>query len=195
MQLHPQAQDLVDSIAESGAPPLHLMSVADARLVPGEISKQIGPGPAMASVRDISIPTPDGSIGARVYEPAAEMPGTIVYYHGGGWVVGTLDDWDAVCRALAAASGCRLVSVDYRLAPEHRYPAAADDSYAALVWVADNLAGGRPIAVAGDSAGGNLAAVVSLRARDEGGPAVALQLLVYPVVDHDLDTGSHLAYS
>jgi len=193
--LHPQAQGLVDMIAESGAPPLYEMSIEDARSVPGVISELIGPGPDVADVRDISIPTPDGGIGARVYVPADDPPGTIVYYHGGGWVIGSLDDWDAVCRALAVGSGCRVVSVDYRLAPEHRYPAAVADAYAALTWVAANLAGGRPLVVAGDSAGGNLAAVAALRARDEQGPAIALQLLVYPVVDHDLTGSSYQEFS
>jgi acetyl esterase len=130
-----------------------------------------------------------------VYEPVADPPATVVYYHGGGWVIGSVDDWDAACRALAVASGCRVVSVDYRLAPEHRFPAAADDAYDSFVWVSENLAAGRPVVVAGDSAGGNLAAVTALRARDEGGPAIALQALVYPVVDHDFATGSYDEYA
>ena len=118
----------------------------------------------------------------------------VVYYHGGGWVVGSVDDWDASVRALAVASGCDVVSVDYRLAPEHVFPAAADDAYDALVWAAGELADGRPVAVAGDSAGGNLAAVTALRARDLDGPALALQLLVYPVTDCDLDRTSYHEY-
>ena len=178
-------------LQESGAPPLYELSPVEARAIPGALAELVGPGPEIAEVRDISIPGPAGSIGARVYEPTADPPGTIVYYHGGGWVVGTLDEWDAVCRALAVESGCRVVSVDYRLAPEHRFPAAADDAYAALVWTAQELAGGKPIVVAGDSAGANLGAVAALRARDENGPAIALQVLVYPVVDHDYTTGSY----
>jgi acetyl esterase len=118
-----------------------------------------------------------------------------VYYHGGGWVIGSVDDWDAVCRALAVAAGARVVSVEYRLAPEHRFPAAADDAYDALVWVAGNLAAGTPLVVAGDSAGGNLAAVTALRARDEHGPELALQILVYPVADHDFTTASYEQYA
>jgi acetyl esterase len=120
----------------------------------------------------------------------------VLYYHGGGWVVGSLDGWDPAVRALAAASGCDVVSVDYRLAPEHAFPAAADDAYDALVWVASSggLADGRPVVVAGDSAGGNLATVAALRARDSGGPAIALQLLVYPVVDCDMDRRSYREY-
>jgi acetyl esterase len=139
---------------------------------------------------------------ARVYSPAASgpasgsAPGVVVYYHGGGWVVGSVNAWDASCRALAVASGCDVVSVEYRLAPEHVFPAAADDAFAALEWVASpaGLAAGRPIVVAGDSAGGNLALVAALRARDAGGPALALQVLVYPVVDCDLDRKSYHEY-
>ena len=191
MPLHPQAQGLMDVIISSGAPPLYELSVEEARALPAQLAELFGSGPDVAAVRDIAIPGPGGDIGARVYEPSADPPGTIVYYHGGGWVIGTLDTWEAPCRTLAVDSGCRLVSVDYRLAPEHPFPAAADDAYAALVWSAANLAGGKPVVVAGDSAGGNLAAVTSLRARDEGGPAIALQVLVYPVADHDLATAAY----
>jgi acetyl esterase len=187
---HPQAQELLDFIAESDAPPLTEMTPEEARQVPAIISEMVGPGPDVAAVRDIEIPGPAGGIRARVYEPAGSAAGTIVYYHGGGWVIGTLDDWDAVCRALAVASGARLVSVDYRLAPEHCFPAAADDAFAALVGVAQQYPGS-PIVVAGDSAGGNLAAVSALRARDAGGPEIALQVLVYPVVDCDLTRQSY----
>jgi acetyl esterase len=154
----------------------------------------IGPGPEVASVRDIVIPGQAGGIPARVYSPVPDSPGTVVYYHGGGWVLGSVDDWDACVRALAVAAGCDVVSVDYRLAPEHVFPAATDDAYDALVWVASSLASGRPLMVAGDSAGGNLAAVCALRARDAGRPALALQVLIYPVTDHDLDRESYLKY-
>src|ERR1700755_3202628 len=116
-------------------------------------------GPGLGSVRDIVIPSQAGGRPARVYSPSSSAPGLVVYFHGGGWVVGTLDGWDASVRNLAAASGCDVVSVDYRLAPEHVFPAAADDAYDALVWAAGELADGRPVVVAGDSAGGNLAAV------------------------------------
>jgi acetyl esterase/lipase len=153
-------------------------------------------GPDLESVRDIVIPTRAGEMPARVYSPSSSAPGLVVYYHGGGWVVGTLDGWDASVRNLAAASGCDVLSVDYRLAPEHVFPAAADDAYDALVWAAGaaGLAGGRPIVVAGDSAGGNLATVSALRARDSDGPPIALQVLVYPVVDCDLDRRSYREY-
>jgi acetyl esterase len=180
--LHPQAQGFLDALAAQEAPPLYELTPEEARGVPAALAELIGPGPEVETVRDVSIPGPGGDIPARVYEPSADPPGTVVYYHGGGWVIGNLDQWDAVCRALAVASDCRVVNVEYRLAPEHPFPAPVEDSYAALEWVADNLAGGKPIVVAGDSAGGNLSAVVALRARDRNGPEIALQVLVYPVV-------------
>ena len=191
MEMHPQAQGLLAAMAEEGAPPLYELSLEDARAAPGAIVELIGPGPAVASVRDIEVPVGAGRVSARVYEPALDGPGTVVYYHGGGWVIGSIEQWDAVTRALAVRSGCRVVSVDYRLAPEHRFPAAADDAYDAFVWVAENLGDGGPVVVAGDSAGGNLAAVAAIRARDEGGPPIALQVLVYPVVDHDFTRSSY----
>jgi acetyl esterase len=191
---HPQAQQLIDFIAESGAPPLTELTPEEARQLPAILSELVGPGPDVSEVRDIEIPGPAATIPARVYEPGRELAGTVVYYHGGGWVFGTLDDWDAVCRALAVASGARLVSIDYRLAPEHRFPAAADDAFAALVWIAEQHSDS-PIVVGGDSAGGNLAAVSALRAREAGGPEIALQLLVYPVVDCDLTRPSYAEYA
>jgi acetyl esterase len=193
--MHPQARGLLDAMAAEGGPPLYELSVEDARAITVGIRELIGAGPDVATVRDVSLPGRGGQIGARVYEPVADPPATVVYYHGGGWVIGSVDDWDAVCRALAAASGARVVSVEYRLAPEHRFPAAADDAYDALVWVAGNLAAGTPLVVAGDSAGGNLAAVTALRARDEHGPELALQILVYPVADHDFTTASYEQYA
>jgi acetyl esterase len=194
VEMHPQAQGFLAGMAEQGGPPLHELSVEDARGLSGVFVELIGPGPEVAGVRDVEIPVAAGSVAARVYEPVAEPAGTIVYYHGGGWVLGTLDSCDAVCRALAVESGCRVVSVDYRLAPEHRFPAAPNDAYDALVWIAGSVAHGGPLVVAGDSAGGNLAAVVALRARDEDGPPIALQVLIYPVVDHDMTTGSYEQY-
>ena len=191
---HPQAQQLIDMIAESGAPPLTELTPEEARQVPGILMELVGSGPPVESVRDIEIPGPAGAIPARVYEPVPDPVGTVVYYHGGGWVFGSVDDWDAVCRALAVASGARLVSVDYRLAPEHRFPAATDDAFAALVWVAGQHSGD-PIVVAGDSAGGNLAAVSALRARESGGPELALQVLVYPITDCDLTRPSYGEYA
>lgn len=195
MDMHPQAQGFLEGMAAQGLPPLNEMSPEEARGIPEAVAELIGPGPEIAEVRDIVIPVTAGAIGARVYEPVPEPAATIVYYHGGGWVIGSLSSWDALCRTLAAGSACRVVSVDYRLAPEHRFPAAADDAYESFVWAAESLAGGTPVVVAGDSAGGTLAAVTALRARDEGGPEIALQVLVYPVVDHDFTTASYDQYA
>jgi acetyl esterase len=196
--MHPQAQQILDAKAASGVPPFWELSPGAARAVVEANAAIIGAGPDLASVRDIVIPTQAGEITARVYSPAADAPGVVVYFHGGGWVVGSVDAWDASCRALAAASGCDVVSVDYRLAPEHVFPAAANDAFDALCWVAAGGSGGlrpgRPVVVGGDSAGGNLAAVCALRARDAGGPRLALQLLIYPVTDCDLERRSYLQY-
>jgi acetyl esterase/lipase len=146
------------------------------------------------------IPGVVGEIPVRIYTPEGNPPmGVLVYYHGGGWVLGDLESHDRVCRALANKAGCVVVSVDYRLAPEHVFPAAADDCYAATKWVAENAAslGADParLAVGGDSAGGNLAAAVSMMARDQGGPAIAFQLLFYPVTDAALDTPSYKEFA
>jgi acetyl esterase len=194
--VHPQAQQLLDGKAASGVPPLWELSPDEARAGVDANGAIIPAGPDLESVRDIVIPSRAGGMPARVYSPSGGAPGLVVYYHGGGWVVGSLDGWDSSVRALAAASGCDVVSVDYRLAPEHVFPAAADDAYDALVWAAsaDGLAAGRPVVVAGDSAGGNLAAVSALRARDFGGPPIALQVLVYPVTDCDLNRRSYQDY-
>jgi acetyl esterase len=194
LTLHPDAREFLDLIAESGAPPLTSMTPEEARQGSAFFVDLIGAGPDVPAVKDIVIPGPSGTIPARVYRPVPDPVGTVVYYHGGGWVLGCLDEFDAVCQALAVASGARVVSVDYRLAPEHRFPAAVDDAFAALVRVAEQHPG-EPIVVAGDSAGGNLAAVSALRAREAGGPEIALQVLVYPVVDCDLTRPSYVECS
>jgi len=154
-----------------------------------------GPLPSVARVENRTIPGPVQPIPIRVYWPETgrKLP-VLVYFHGGGWVIGTLDQVDAQCRALANGAQCVVVNVDYRLAPEHKYPAAADDAYAAVRYVAEHAtefdADPGRIAVGGDSSGGNLAAVACLMARDRGGPQIAFQLLVYPVTDYDDDRPS-----
>lgn len=147
--MHPQAQRLLDGKAAAGVPPLWELTPDEGRAGDAVNAGLIGPGPEMASVRDIVLPIPGraGGQAARVYSPSASpAPGVVVYFHGGGWVLGSVDDWDASCRALAVASGCDVLSVDYRLAPEHVFPAAADDAFDALTWVASvaGLAAGRP---------------------------------------------------
>jgi acetyl esterase len=148
------------------------------------------------SVSDVEIPGAGGPIPARVYESEANPSApTLVYFHGGGWVVLGIDSHDHACRSLCSRAGCRVVSVDYRMAPEDPFPAAADDCYAATQWVASAL-GASHIAVGGDSAGGNLAAVTALMARDRGGPALSHQLLIYPVTNvATFDTPSYAAYA
>ena len=135
-----------------------------------------GPAPDVASVRDVDA---DG-VPVRVIEPSGETRGGFVYLHGGGWVLGGLESHGPLCRALAARSGAAVIAVDYRLAPEHRYPAAVEDAWTATRWASQRFA---PLAIGGDSAGGNLAAAIALRARDAGLP-LALQVLVYPATDH-----------
>jgi acetyl esterase len=151
-------------------------------------------------VRDFEIRGPDSPLPVRVYTPPGRPPfRMVVFFHGGGWVVGDLDQADVDCRCLCADTGSIVVSVGYRLAPEHRFPAGPEDCYAGLEWAASEagaLGGdsGR-LAVGGDSAGGNLAAAVALLARDRGGPAVSHQILIYPVTDCSFDTGSYLAFA
>jgi acetyl esterase len=196
VRVHAQTRQVLAGRAAVGAPPIWEQTPEQARAEFTATRELIGPGPAVASARDIVIPGRAGGIPARVYTPPGSPTGIIVYFHGGGWVIGSVDDWDAVSRALAVASACQLVSVDYRLAPEYRFPAAADDAYDALGWVAgaSQLTGAGPLVVAGDSAGGNLAAVCALRARDAGGPELVLQVLIYPVTDSDLDRRSYHDY-
>jgi acetyl esterase len=128
-----------------------------------------------------------GDIPVRIYRPAGAGPGAFVYLHGGGWVIGSLESHDRLCRTLAARSGVTVVAVEYRLAPEHRYPAAVEDAWTATTWTAERFA---PLVVGGDSAGGHLAAVVALRARDRG-LRLALQVLLYPATNHAFDTPSY----
>ncbi len=194
MSLDPQAKTFLDALAAEGAPPRETQTVAEARRQSLEQSAQrAGPPQPVARVENRTIPGTAGAIRIRVYWPAGTTAGagplpTLVYFHGGGWVVGSLDSHDVLCRALANGAGAVAVSVDYRLAPEYRFPAAAEDAYAATAWVAAHGAelgadGGR-LAVVGDSAGGNLATVTCLLARERGGPHIRFQALIYPVTDH-----------
>ncbi|MEY2436911.1 MAG: acetyl esterase [Acidimicrobiaceae bacterium] len=197
MPLDPNLKTMLDSLADVGGPAMTEVSADEARAMYKLMSSIAGEPEDVDAVESRSVPGPDGDIPVRVYRPAAAPLGDprpiLVWYHGGGWVIGDLDTADVTCRSLANATGAIVVSVDYRLAPEHRFPAAVDDCVAALEWViahGDEL-GGDPsrIAVGGDSAGGNLAAVVSLDARDKG-IALRHQLLVYPVTDATLSQPS-----
>jgi acetyl esterase len=187
MPLDPQAAAYLEQGVALGIPPTHTLSPAEARTMSEErAAAQFGPVEPVASVTDQDL----AGVSARLYDPApGEHLPVLVYFHGGGWVIGSLDTHDGVCRFLATRARCRVASVGYRLAPEHRFPAAVVDSWAVTRWALDQ---GSSVAVGGDSAGGGLAAVMALRARDAGLP-LAFQLLVYPVVDHDPNTPSYLA--
>ena len=187
MPLDPEAKMLLEQLT-TVVRPFDELSVVEARAAIVTLSAAAGEGEAVARVDNRTVPGPRGEIPVRVYTPEGHAPfPVLVYFHGGGWVIGSLETHDGLCRHLANAAGAVVVSVDYRLAPEHPFPASGEDAYAATRWVAANAAviGGdaKRIAVGGDSAGGNLAAVVSLMARDRGGPPLVFQLLVYPVTD------------
>lgn len=192
MPLDPQARDVLSTFGD--APPPDRLTVAEVRRAAAARSDVKGPPEPLETVGDITIPGPDRAMGARLYEPTERPPGVVVYLHGGGWVLGDLDIQDGLCRSLANASGCTFVSVDYRLAPEFPYPAALEDVYAAIRWVDAHAAdfGVRQgmLAVAGDSAGGNLAAAAAIMARDRGAPALRFQLLMCPITDYEFDSPS-----
>lgn len=199
MPLDPQAQAILDLMAAAGMPPLHERTPAEARQALN-VAPLAGPCPDTVDAQDRTIPGAAGDLPARVYTPR-QLAGNdqplpvLVYFHGGGWVIGNLDAADVPCRHLADKAGCVVVSVEYRKAPEHKFPAAPDDAYAAVQWIqahAHELGGDpRRIAVGGDSAGGNLAAVVALKARDRGDVSLCCQVLVYPVTNHGFDTASY----
>ncbi len=192
MPLDPDAQRLLDLIRLAARPPFETLSAQEARAVYAAGRLPLQPEPQdVADVVEGTAPGPAGPIPLRLYRGIGAAPDgllpALIYFHGGGWVVGDLDTHDGVCRHLANAAHCRVISVDYRLAPEHRFPAAAEDSLAVAAWVGANAEslGIDParIAYGGDSAGGNLAAVAAIAARDGAAPSPVLQLLLYPAVD------------
>lgn len=192
MPVGPQEQQLLELLAgaaQEPGTPIELMALREGY---EGLAAMLPPGPEVGT-EDLEVPGPDGPVGIRVYTPSGREPvGVLVYLHGGGWTIGSLDTHDHPCRTLCDSGGIVVVSVDYRLAPEHPYPAALDDARAVLGWVAEQRSRWGletlPIAVGGDSGGGNLAAVLALMARDAGGPELAFQLLVYPVVDLRTDS-------
>lgn len=198
MNFDSEIRAYLTQLAADGARPVHELTVEEARRIQEERAPGLfGPVEEVAEVRDVDVPGPAGSIRIRVYSPTMPLPLPIlVYFHGGGWVVGSLNTHDGVCRSLANRTPCLVASVDYRLAPEHRFPAAVEDAWSATTWIAEHMQelGGDParLAVGGDSAGGNLAAVVALRARRRMAPNLSLQLLIYPVTDHDFETPSYM---
>jgi acetyl esterase len=189
MPLDPQLRPLIDAMtSDPGAKPTHELSPAQAREAYRALGTMFGPGEEVGRVVDRTIPGPAGKIPLRIYAPEGEGPfGVLVFFHGGGFVIGDLETHDKECRALCNRASCLVVAVDYRLAPEHPFPAAPEDCFAALEWVGANASEfrGDPqrLAVGGDSAGGNLSTVVALMARDRGGPALRFQLLIYPCID------------
>jgi acetyl esterase len=188
---------ILDEMASAGGKALHEGTVEEARELGKAFAAMAGPAPTMGRVVDHQLSVSGGTIPVRVLVPPQGARGVIVYLHGGGWVIGAIDEFETMARKLAERTSCAVVLVGYRLAPEHRYPTAVDDSYTALEWAAAHLQEitGRddvPLIVAGDSAGGNLAAVMALRARDRNGPRIALQVLIYPVTDADLDRPSYV---
>ncbi len=201
MALDRDAERVLEMVRLSGRPPYETLSAPEARELFLAAREVLAPDPPpVAEIRELSAPRPaGGAIPLRLYRGAATAYGEIlpalVYFHGGGWVIGDLDTHDSLCRHLANAAQCIVVAVDYRLAPEHKFPAAVEDCFAATSWVAQKGAAlgvdGERLAVGGDSAGGNLAAVVSLIARDRGAPKLRCQALLYPAVDCAMTHASH----
>src|SRR5262245_21651304 len=198
-KLHSDAQRVCEMIIASGRPPIETLTPSEARAVYLASKPILQPDPEpVAEARDLQAEGPAGPIPLRLYRarPAAQATPqpVVVYFHGGGWVIGDLESHDQLCRALANAVPCTVIAVDYRLAPEHKFPAAAEDAIAATRWIADNAdrlkVDAKRLAVAGDSAGGNLSAVVSIAARDSGRPAPVLQVLIYPGTDMAMQSAS-----
>jgi acetyl esterase len=192
--LDPQARALIDLMIERKVPPTHTLTPDEARRF--YLERRFFTQPQAPEVGKVEALTTDAGVPLRLYRPQhGGVPPVLVYFHGGGWTIGDLDTHDVLCRQLCLASGAAVVSVDYRLAPEHRFPAAADDCIAATRWVRRAAAAleldGSRIAVGGDSAGGNLAAVVCLALRDAGDPPPAFQLLIYPATDTRAVAPSH----
>ena len=198
-------QEILDFIASRNLPPHYELPPAEGREGMEKARAIFGGDPVeLPRVEDRAIPGPAGDVPIRIYAPEAQTPESgaalpvLVFFHGGGWVLGSLDTHDDVCRHFAKLAGCMVIAVDYRLAPEHKFPAAVEDCTAALEWIAahgDSL-GCDParLAVGGDSAGGNLAAVMTQLARERGGPTIAFQLLIYPVTARDFSAPSMKAY-
>jgi len=196
MPVHPQVQVMLDALAKANLPPIEQLSPDGARAQMAAMSKARNiPLVPVARIEDRTIPGPAGPMNVRLYWPDGTGPWpAIVYYHGGGHVIGSIETHEPVARSLCSGVGAVVCSVDYRMGPEHKFPAAVDDCYAALKWVHDNAGSitvdPKRLGVAGDSAGGNLAAVVALVARDAGGPKVSMQGLFYPVTDYTFGTGT-----
>ena len=197
MKLDFATTSLLANMMLNEAPPLHTLSAEEMRLVFSEIYRSMPPGPESVSSKDITIGVEGGDIRGRVLTPKGAAQSVMVYYHGGGWVIGNIDDYDLVGRHLAEKCNAIVVMVDYRKSPEHKFPVPMQDCYAALNWVEANRkkigADKLPLIVAGDSAGGNLATVMAQKTAAENGPKIDLQVLVYPVIDGRMETASFTA--
>jgi acetyl esterase len=199
--LDPDAAAVLKAFRDAGRPSYDTLTPADARALYLAARAVVNPDPPeMAAVREMMVPGPAGAIPLRIYTPPTlhrsdGMSPCLVFFHGGGWVIGDLDSHDVVCRSLAVEGETMVIAVHYRLAPEHKFPAAIDDAIAATRWIADNAVqlnlDAARISVGGDSAGGNLAAVVAIDARDNGGPTIAGQVLIYPATDFAMTHASH----
>ena len=187
------SQEFVDLIVAAGNPSLPAGTLQMARERLAGLVNLLGPGPELGDVRDEILPGPGGPMAVRVYTPVREPAGSVVYYRGGGWTLGSLEGSDAFARTLALQAQSVVVAVDYRNAPEHVFPAAVEDAMAGLEWAASRFGG--PLIVCGDSAGGNLALVCALKARDRGAPKLAFQVLLYPVTDHLFDRPSYVQHA
>lgn len=194
--VHPEVAELLADLDEAGALPSHALSVSSARRAIVDLFGSAESDADADAVRDFSVDGPGGDLPLRTYDPGeGDALPILVFFHGGGWVRGNLETHDELCRSLAGTADCLVVSVDYRRAPEHPFPSPLEDCYAATEWAHDHAVdiGGDAdrIAIAGDSAGGNLAASVALLARERGGPDLCRQLLIYPVTDYSFDTPSY----
>jgi acetyl esterase len=203
MPVDPQMQRVIERVAKSALPPFYTVGAEEARRLYKETRAVLSPPvPEVGEVRDLAARGPAGPIRLRLYRGLGTSAGAplplLVYFHGGGWTIGDLDTHDIVCRTLANNAGCMVIAVDYRMGPEHKFPAAVEDCIAATRWVAAQAGSlgvdaGR-IALGGDSAGGNLATVVAISLRDAGGPPLVFQALVYPATDQRLDSASHAKF-
>jgi acetyl esterase len=203
MPVDPQMQGVIERIAKSALPPFYAVSADEARRLYKETRAALSPpAPAVETVRELAASGPAGPIPLRLYRGLGTVAGTplplLVYFHGGGWTIGDLDTHDIVCRTLANKALCAVVAVDYRMGPEHKFPAAVEDCIAATRWVAEHGTAlgidAVRIAVGGDSAGGNLATVVAITLRDTGGPPLAFQALAYPATDQRMNSASHAKF-
>ena len=202
--LDPQAKMVIDLIIKSGRPPYHQLSPKDARQMFRDTRPaSTPPAPEIGAVRELTADGPAGPVRLRLYRPrgvaaSAPLP-ALIFFHGGGWVIGDMDTHDVLCRQITDGADISVVNVDYRLAPEEKFPAAVDDAWVATRWVAGHATelgiDAARLAVGGDSAGGNLAAVVALLARDQGAPPIRFQVLIYPVTDVGAESPSYTEFA